>query len=364
MEIVFVINQMGGVGCGGADRVVSILANELVKKNNRVSIISLIDNGINDRPLVPEVSVIYLPKNSIRNKKVHDVNRIKDSIVLISKEMKRRPNAIFISFVNWASMCTLIARHNKKVPVVISERTDPRSEPHSSMLRKFRDYLYGKADRIVFQTSDARDYFSDEIKKKSQIIPNPIKAGLPVCNYSARKNEVIAVGRLEEQKNYPLLFQAFSEFLKFHKDYVLRIYGQGKLKTHLEDECKKLGVSQSVIMEGFNPNVCDLIADGSMYVISSNFEGMSNSMLEALAIGVPVIATDCPVHAARDLIESYKNGIVVPVNDKKALSEAMCYVADHPSEAEMMGKNAMSIRDKLSIECIVNQWIDILEDIK
>lgn len=363
MEIIFVINQMGGIGCGGADRVVGILANELVK-DRKVSILSLTDNNMIDRQLANNVDVVFLPKISSKSKKTYNLLRIIYSIQLIRKNMKKKPNAIYISFVNWASICTLIARGIMPIKVIVSERTDPRKEPSNAIARQIRDFLYSKADKIVFQTTDAMSYFSKNTQKQGCIIANPIKANLPVCNYSNRVNHIIAVGRLEKQKNYPLLFSAFAMFLEKHNEFVLHIYGQGNQELALKDQISQLGIESHVVFEGFHSNVCDLISNGTMYVISSDFEGMSNSMLEALAMGLPVIATDCPVHAARDLIQSYDNGIVVPVGDAVKLCEAMCYVVENPKEAEKMGNNAMKIRETQSVPNITQQWIEVLEAVE
>ncbi len=97
-----------------------------------------------------------------------------------------------------------------------------------------------------------------------------------------------------------------------------------------------------------------------MFVTSSDREGMSNSMLEAMAIGLPTISTDCPAGAARMLIKNYENGIVVPMNDKQAMYQAMKYIIDHPNEAESMSQNASTIREKLSMQRIGKMWMDAI----
>ena len=99
-----------------------------------------------------------------------------------------------------------------------------------------------------------------------------------------------------------------------------------------------------------------------MFVSSSDFEGMSNSMLEAMAIGLPCVCTDCPAGGARAVIEDGKNGLLVPVNDAIALSDAMKRVASDTIFAEKLSKNASNIRKNQSVEKIIDKWMAIIND--
>ena len=98
-----------------------------------------------------------------------------------------------------------------------------------------------------------------------------------------------------------------------------------------------------------------------MYVLSSDYEGISNSLLEAMAIGLPVIATDCPCGGCRLCIENEKNGLLVPVGDDKAMAEAMGRIAAEPKKADSMGKTASKIAERFSIRHISGEWIALIK---
>lgn len=245
--------------------------------------------------------------------------------------------------------------------VVISERNDPEQYPDSRLYRKFRDFCFNFADVCIFQTEYAMKCFPDKVQKKGIIIPNPINPDIPVFENIDKEKKIVSAGRLKEQKNFPMLIHAFSKFVKKHPEYTLDIYGDGYLLNELIDLTEKLGLREKVNFNGFNTNIFPIIASASMFVMSSDYEGISNAMLESLAIGTPTICTDCPVGGAREMIENGLNGLLVPVGDSDALCEAMCKVAGDPEFAEMLGRNGQKIREKYPVEKIAQQWLDVME---
>ena len=148
---------------------------------------------------------------------------------------------------------------------------------------------------ITFQTADGIGYFPAAIAKKAVIIPNPIDASIPQRYEGERAKKIVTVGRLHSQKNQALLLEAFSDFRAARTDYTLHIYGEGELEEKLKAYAVELGLGDSVVWHGFSARVKEEIADSRMFVLSSDFEGISNSMLEALAMGIPTISTDCPI---------------------------------------------------------------------
>jgi len=164
-----------------------------------------------------------------------------------------------------------------------------------------------------------------------------------------------------QQKNYPLLLEAFAEVHKHYPEYILRIFGQGKEQTALEALCEKLNVQNSVVFEGFCLDVHEQIKDASFFVMSSDFEGMPNSLMEAMAMGFPVVCTDCPAGGPRELIEHMKNGVLVPVGDVKKLCQILFMLIENNDLCNTIANEAKNIRETHSIALILRKWIKIIE---
>ena len=198
------------------------------------------------------------------------------------------------------------------------------------------------------------------IQKKGVVIPNPINDQIPYFDVKEREKVIMSAGRLKPQKNYPLLIRAFAKFSASFPDYYLDIYGEGYLLEELVALADELGVKEKVRFKGFCSDIFPIMAKVGMFVMSSDYEGISNSMLEAIAIGTPTICTDCPVGGARQMIEDQVNGMLVPLGDVDALAAAMCKVAGDKEFAEMLGNNGKKIREKYPIEVIAEKWIGVM----
>ena len=159
-------------------------------------------------------------------------------------------------------------------------------------------------------------------------------------------------------KNHELLFNAFADFSKQFPEYELHIYGQGELEQKLKEHAKDLKISDKITWHGFRKDVTEEIKDAGMFISTSNYEGISNSMLEALAMGIPSICTDCPIGGARSYIEHGKNGLLIPVRDKDALTKAMIQIASDDSFADKLSENAAKLRDKYSVNSIAVKFLE------
>lgn len=351
--IFFITNSLSG---GGAERVMSNLANYLTQRGYCIKFL-LLNGNEQVYPLDNSIEIIIR-----KNDKKKD---IKGQIKFIRKYMKNNKNALFVSFFTHQNLYTILASFALKVKVLVSERNHPLASCNGKISSRIRNYLYScrYCKKIIFQTKGAADYFSDKIKNKSDVIPNPLKDGLPDRYNGNRKNIVVSFGRFETQKNYELLVNAFADFSKKHSDYTLELYGKGSHEERLKALSTQLGISDKVLFKGFCPDVHSKIIDAKMFVIPSNFEGLSNSMLEALAIGVPVISTDHPPGGAKAYITSYENGILTPVKDKKAMTKAMCFMAENPEKANEMGEKASILKETLSSENICEKWRNIFDEL-
>ena len=246
-----------------------------------------------------------------------------------------------------------------KTTIIISERNDPKHDNLSIISKVLRKLLYWRSDKYVFQTEGAKSFYSNSIQKRSVVIHNPVKENLPIKSTLCKK-EIIAVGRLMPQKNYPLLINAFTQVSKHYPDYILRIFGKGLLLNELKVMADKLGISNKVIFEGFCTNIHEEIKDSDIFVLSSDFEGMPNSLIEAMAMGFLVISTDCPSGGPSELITNGVNGLLVKTDDVKSLSNAILTLINNEEFKQKIANSAKHLRATHSMDFIISKWKDIL----
>ena len=209
---------------------------------------------------------------------------------------------------------------------------------------------------IVCQTQDMVDFFPKRISKKCIVIPNPVNPDLPSPFIGQRKKIVVSIGKLQKQKNYKIAIQAFKDFYYAHRDYQYWIYGEGEERNTIEQLIRDLKLNNSVFLKGNVVDPFDYIKDSSIFLLTSDYEGVSNSLIEAMAMGIPCISTNHPIGGAKSLIDNYENGILTDVGNVSQLVCALNYIADHHIEAEKMAVNASKIREKFSISRIVSMW--------
>ena len=351
MKVMFIIPSMAG---GGAERVISILANEFTKKGIETKIM-MTAGKTSVYQLHPEVELLYAGEKT-GGKLIKRFARI----FRMRKIFKCYRDHILIAFEPDAAFFAGIAKLGLSMKMIASERNDPRSFGSS----RVRKAAYGMTEKIVFQTRDAMECFQSGIQKKGKVIPNPISSLLPEPYVGKRQKTVVSIGRMEEQKNHRLLLRAFKEFAESYPEYTLHLYGKGALLEELKQLAGMLNIEDKVIFEGFHKDVLQRVADAGMYVLSSDYEGISNSLLEAMAIGLPVISTDCPCGGSRLCIQNEINGLLVPVADEKALATAMKRIAQSEELGNQLSSEAVKVRSTFSVEQIVSEWLDVLNETK
>jgi glycosyltransferase involved in cell wall biosynthesis len=354
-KIAFCIPSLGS---GGAERVTSVLANKFVERGYEVSIIMLVNNTC-VYPLSEKVLLECL--NCADDEKLSFVKRYSLRLKKISNAVKKISPNVVISFMSETNIDVCFALWGMNIPIIVSERNDPATDPSSKIKQIMRRIAYRKPKGFVFQTPDAQAYFSRKIQKRSKIILNPLTCILPKPFNEEREKRIVAVGRLNKQKNFPMLIDAFYEFSKKHTDYVLEIYGEGALEGRLNEYILSKDLKEKVLLKGFCKDVHEKTLSASLFVMSSDFEGMPNALLEAMAIGLPCISTDCPCGGPRMLITPYENGILVPVNDSKKMLDAMNYMIENPDKAKEMSLKAVAVRDRAKVDTITDEWIKIID---
>ncbi len=352
MKLVFICH---GIGNGGAERVFTTIANHISEMGHKVIIVTTNPSN-NDYVLHNKIDHIEAYQES-GNRISRVLNRLK-TIRKVVKEIK--PDCV-ISFSAVCNIQALLALTLIKKKIIISERTDPSRYPESKIYKILRWVLYPKADRIVFQTRMAKEYFGKKIQKKGIIIENPIRSNLPEPQIVRTEKIIIGVGSLCEQKNWFVALKACELFFKKNPDYIFEIYGEGEDRDALLEYIRERDILKSrVFLKGFCSTIEDKLKIAKIYISSSDYEGISNSMLEALALGTPVICTDCPVGGAKAMIDHKKNGILVPVGDYKSMSKALILLAQNDDICQKLSREAIRVREKYSENIIVDTWVNLI----
>lgn len=356
MKIVFFIGSLYG---GGAERVTCNLASYLVQKGHQVEILTMsetkdtyeLDDRVTTKTLLP------------LDRKEKKIWNILVRFPRLWKYMRVTDNDIYVVMLPKTTILFLAFRWMTKAKVVAAERVDPAA--YSKMIGRILKRYAHRADGFVFQTDDAKAWYGEAVKKcKTEVIPNAINPEFIRPPYVGEKRKVIAgVGRLCNQKNFPLLIEAFSMIADEFPEYRLVIYGEGNKRSELEKMIEELGIKDRVVLSGYISNVADEMERNALFVLSSDFEGMPNALMEAMALGIPCISTDCPCGGPRFLIQDRVNGILVPVNDIIKLADAIKELLRDKVLSDKMGEKALEIRDRLSPEKIYLQWLLFLRTV-
>ena len=287
-------------------------------------------------------------------------------IALLRKKLLEEPDTAVIAFLQPAVPIVLLAARGLPNRVIFSERGNPQRLMKKRYGRKFIEKYYLRADAAVFQTQDAESVYPEAVAAKGVVIENPLKAGLPAPYHGVREKRVVTFCRISPEKNLSLLIESFALFHQKNPDYSLRIFGDPANEEGEREaaRAKKLisdkGLENAVRIMPFRPDVHEEILRDMMYVNSSDSEGLSNAMLESMAIGLPCICTDCPAGGARATICSGENGILVPVGDAGRMCSAMCGIAEDEALRNSLSRNAAGVRDRLSLDAVADRWVELL----
>ena len=346
-RIVFIIGSMRK---GGAERVISILANDYAERGWQVDIIMLLDDDC-EYPLNANVNLI-----SIKNNNQSRLVGLSKWIFGIRNYVRRSSPDKIVSFIARINIITIMACIGLNKSIIISERNDPRSDGRSIIVKLLTLILYPLANYVIFQTKWAQSCFPKGIQKKSAVISNPIQVLSKLNNVKAKK--IVAVGRLVEQKNHALLINAFRNVNEKFPDYKLYIYGEGGLRETLLNQIRDLKLTESVILPGNVDNIHEKIADAELYVLSSNYEGLSNALLEAMMMGLPCISTNCA--GSNEVVKNGINGLLVKIGDEVELTNAICTLINDNEFSQILAKQAKVSTEHMNFQNVLRDWHKII----
>lgn len=355
MKIIFVIRDMVN---GGAGKQLALTANALSQRGHKVFVYSYY-GGENCHFL--DDSVQYIKQDPSPSSKLREYV---GSVLNIRKILKTTKPDVAISWRCNAGCFLKIASLGLSVKTVYSERTDPYTE--TSIALKISAFIASFSDGGVFQTEAVRKYYKF-LYPRSIVIHNPISvnsADFSNVDYVNRKKEIVHIGRMFlPQKRQDLMLYAFEKFLQNNPDYVLSFYGDGIDFNRVKSLATELNIEKNVIFHGNVVGASKKISNSKLLVLTSDYEGIPNVIMEALATGVPVVSTDCSPGGARVLIDDEKNGFIVPVGDVNAIAQKMSEVVKDEKLAGQFIKNGKTKLQQFNPNMIFKQWHEYIEQV-
>lgn len=335
-HVTFAIGSLFG---GGAERVVSVWASALAEKGYKVSVIvySRLDN---EYPVNEKVEIFPIAESQAACDEMSILKRVS----VIRKTLKKIRPDVMINFLPIMQVYIRIASLGLRIPRIETIRISPwKVEILKTKFAKLWLNCFETCKALILQSEDQKSFFSEKVRNKSVVIPNPINpkyAENMKSTYNNLSHKIVAAGRLSLQKNYKMMIDAVKLVSVKYQDVSLEIYGIGDLEEKLASYIKDSGLENNVKLMGRSNELYNIYKESDLYVMSSDYEGMPNALAEAMAIGLPCISTDCKT-GPRDLIVDGENGFLVPCNDADALAEKIKTVFEMTEQMQrQMGESA------------------------
>jgi glycosyltransferase involved in cell wall biosynthesis len=367
MHLAFVISALES---GGAQRVISVLADHWAGRGRRVTLITLAAPETDAYRLSPRVARAGL---GLMGEPAHAL----EGALLNHRRWRglRRairaaaPDAV-IGFVAETNVLALAAGLGLGIPVIVSERVDPRHYPIGPLRAFLRRRLYPRAGAVVVQTEAVARWMGEAIPRaRVRVIPNPAlppaDGGTPAAAAQAGSPDgggvVVGLGRLTRQKGFDILLEAFARCAPRHPGWSLLIIGEGEERRRLEDRIDALGLDGRARLAGHVERPGGMLRGASIFALPSRFEGFPNSLLEAMACGLPAVAVDCPSGPA-EIIRHDRDGLLVPPEDPGALAAALDRLMSSPAERRRLGSEAAGVVERFGLERVAGMWEAVIDE--
>jgi glycosyltransferase involved in cell wall biosynthesis len=351
------------LACGGAERAALAIANHWAQRGYKITILTF--DKKNTPPFYEVSSLIEHVQLDLAKNSHQLFARIWNNlrrIIILRKAIKDSSPSIVISFLNRTNIRTLLATRGSSVPVIISEQTDPLRGNLEAVWRWLQKYLYSSASRVVAHTEQAAQYLTETLNCRAVVIPNPVVETAIKPKITQQLTSIlIAVGALEKEKGFDILLQSVAQIVPQHPQLVVRIFGEGTQRDYLESLRAKLGLTRQVDLPGQVKNIFQQLSEADLFVMPSRIEGFGNALCEAMACGLPVIATDCM--GPREIIRDGETGILVPVEDVKTLARVISELLENAEKRRFLATQAREIMRRVSLEEVMKRWDGLLVEL-
>lgn len=342
---------------GGSSKMMAFVANTMAQEGHDVTMV-LYDGAKVLQPLHESIKV--WTKNiecTGATKHFKMISRLKKVIAEIKPD-------VIVSFLCFPNLYATIIGRMLGIPVIISERGNPYAL--KGVKNSIIYSLFNLANGAVFQTNGARDFFSKGLQKRATVIANPVvkREGLTMYDPKTDNHVISHIARFENtQKRQDLMIKAMHGVLKAYPDAVLKLYGVGENFEMLQNIVKGEKLTENVLFMGHTNKPEQAMIDSEVFALTSDYEGIPNTVIEAMSVGMPVVSTDCDPGGARLLIESGVNGFIVPKNNPEAIAEKIIEIFSSQELREKFSKEAAKITERFTEENIAKQWLDYIHKV-
>jgi glycosyltransferase involved in cell wall biosynthesis len=356
LRIALVVSSLG---CGGAERVTTLIARELATRGHRCTIFTL-DGETADFHGVPAgVERVRVASGGRSASLFAAVRNNVGGVVGLARALGRVRPDVVLAFGDTTNVKALLAAEPLRIPVVVSERVDPSTVAIGRAWSRLRRLAYPRAAAVVVQTERVRPW-AERITNAArvEVIGNPVELDAPPAT-EPRAQEIVAVGRLVAQKGFAVLLRAFSRLTAQFPGWRLTILGEGPLRNELQSLARELGIADEVRLTGQVHDVRARLRRASVFVLSSRFEGFPNALLEAMAEGAAIVATDCP-SGPREILRDCPDAILIPVDDEAALADALARMLADPERRSACGRSARASVARSTPAAVTDAWEAVL----
>lgn len=339
-KILFITNTLK---VGGAAKMMYYVSDLCEKSGYIVYRVSMFDNDMNDLTKGQYNLAIEHERVSWRIPALHRIRRV----------IKELQPDIVCAFVSDVAFTTRIATMGLDIVFTAAERGDPYTL--NVIWRNLIKWTYRHSNFCFFQLNKARDFFGKEVINKSFVIPNSFVPTIAPFD-GEREKVIVSAGRFVPEKGYDTLIKAFSIVHESHPDYTLKLYGEGPEKENYIRLSVELGIDDYISYPGYSHNLSKDMCNSSVYVLSSKYEGIPNSLIEAMACGIPTVSTNCTPGGPAFLTDNETRGLLVPVDDVEAMAMNINRIIDSPDIANQLSCRGLEVVEMLAPEKIDHLW--------
>ncbi|WP_026567970.1 glycosyltransferase family 4 protein [Bacillus sp. UNC41MFS5] len=358
MKILFVVNGISG----GASNVIQLLATHFQRKGNQVDLLLFDGMDVSSRYDLSGVKIIELPK-LLPERSFNSYTRVVHRIKSVKAYLKKDKPDIIVSFLDNINTLTCFAAWNSDIPIIVSERTNTITNKLSFPWDVLRKIAYRRANKVIVQCSIFADFYNGYFKNKTNVIPNPIVN--PKARHVVKSDQqfhLVSAGRLAYGKNFEWLINTFAKIVKRVPEAHLTIYGRGEKERDLKQMIGTLGLESSVTLAGYTTNVHEKMAQADVYVMPSLQEGFPNSLCEAMAVGLPVVAFQCH-EGLNEIVTNGENGFLVEMNNQEAFIEKVVQLSQDRDLREQIGTEAQKLAERYSEQNIYELWEENIQNV-
>lgn len=357
MKIACVIHSLSG---GGAERVMASLASRLCQRGHRVLLITLDDASDDRYELDRGVARHALDLMSHSRTLSEQLTNTYRRVTALRRAIRQEAPDVVLSFCDTTNILTLAATRRLDVPVVVSERSDPVQQRLSDGWERLRRWLYPRAARLIALSETSAAGLQPLSRRTVRVIPSAVEVPpQPRDRQRAEaRRRIVGIGRLEYEKGFDRLIEAFAAAADQDASWTLRLVGEGSQRAELKALAARLGVAERVSMPGWVRPIWGELAEATCFALPSRHEGFPSALLEAMAMGVPSVAVDCE-SGPRAILRHEHDGLLVP-DSVAGLSDGLRRLTGDADLRERLGAAAVNVVDRFSWEAMVDAYEDVL----